>query len=51
MKKFFSELTSKIVISAAASIVGGYLYEQARKVGKKSQRLVDMIEEWDRKVH
>lgn len=51
MKKFFAEFTTKVAITVTASVLGGFLYEQARQVGRKSTWLVKHITEWDKKFH
>lgn len=51
MKKFIAELTSKVIIGVVSAATAGFIYEQARKAGKKSDWLVNQIEQWDQKVH
>ena len=39
----------KIITAATVAVVSAFLYEQARKVGQKSDWLVKFIEDWDKR--
>ena len=51
MKKHMLELSFKVLTAVVVSVLSGYLYEQARKVGKKSDFLVRQIQQWDERNH